>query len=408
MRIVFVTPYIPSRIRVRPFQLIKALSAVHEISLVALLCDVYERGLVDDVASYCASVDLVPLPRMRAYTNCLRALPTGLPLRVAYYQSPSFIKRIQQIINARSIDIVHGELIKVMPALRTVGIRRRLPVLYDSVDCISWYLEQQRSSACNPLKKAFIATELKKMRLYEPAMLAGVDRVAITSQHDREVLLRLGVAPEHIKVVPNGVDLAYFTPPIGPRDSDSLVFCAKMDYYPNSQAILDFCREVLPRIWEQRPQVHLTIVGNNPPQAVRDLGTDKRITVTGYVPDTRPYLGAASLALAPLLVAAGMQNKVLEALAMGTPLVATPGSCRSLQVKDGEHLLVAEGARDYASAVLKLLANNELARRLGQAGRDYVERYHSWDAAATMLNRLYEEMQAHRGQHDQDAALVLK
>ncbi|HJT57900.1 MAG TPA: glycosyltransferase [Ktedonobacteraceae bacterium] len=400
MRILFVTPYVPSRIRVRPFNLIKSLSSVHEVSLVSLLCDEYEQEMVADVANYCASVDLVPLPKSQAYKNCLLALPTLTPLRVAYYKSPAFIERIQQVIHQRSIEVVHGELIKVAPALRKVMAQENIPLLYDSVDCISWYLQQQHASARNLLKKAFIFSELQKMRRYERQSLAAFDQVVITSSHDRDCLIALGEQPSHIKVVSNGVDIDYFTPPVSPREQDSLVFCAKLDYYPNSQAIVHFCHEILPHIWESRPRVRLTIVGNNPPQAVRDLGADERITVTGYVPDIRPYLRSASVALAPLRVAAGMQNKVLEALAMGTPVVATPGSCRSLQVKHQTHLLVAEEPRSFADAVLRLLENPRFAQDLGNAGRYYVEQYHSWVAAANTLSNLYSFIATGRDQQE--------
>ena len=401
MRILFVTPYVPSRIRVRPYNLIKSLSALHEISLVSLLCNEYEREMVQDVAKYCASVDLVPLSKGQAYKNCLQALPALIPLRVAYYKSEAFVQRIKQVIRERNVDLVHGELIKVVPALRAVLARENVPLLFDSVDCISWYLQQQWHTARNPLQKAFVYTELKKMRRFEPQSLGTFDEVVITSAHDRECLIALGVGSQRIRVVPNGVDTDYFAPPNAPRERDSLVFCAKLDYYPNSQAIVSFCREVLPLIWESRPQVRLTIVGNNPPRAVCDLNADKRITVRGYVPDIRPYLGLASVALAPLRVAAGMQNKVLEALAMGTPMVATPGSCRPLQVEDGTHLLIAEDAQDYAGAVLKLLEAPQFALKLGGAGRQYVEQHHSWAAAAHTLSGLYHTLAALRGRREQ-------
>lgn len=391
MRILFVTPYVPSRIRVRPFQFIKALSALHEVSLVALVCSEYERELAQDMENYCVSVDLVTLPEKQAYINCLRAIPTLTPLRVAYYQSSAFSKRILEIIRERSIDVVHGELIKTTPILRAVLAQERIPVVYDSVDCISSYLSQQWQSARHPLKKAFIYSEFKKMQRYEPRTIAQFAATVITSPYDRDYLTRLGTQAEHISVVPNGVDTEYFTPPKSLREQDSLVFCAKMDYYPNAQAMLSFCQEVLPRIWEVRPQTRLTIVGNKPPQEVMNLATDSRITVTGYVPDIRPYLGKASVALAPLLVAAGMQNKVLEALAMGTPMVATPGSCRALHVQHGTHLLIAEGATNVAHAVLQLLDNVKLATALSQAGREYVEQHHSWDASATILNNVYQQ-----------------
>lgn len=389
MRILFVTPYIPSCIRVRPYQLIKALATSHEISLVSLLCDEYEQALVPEIADFCVSVDLVPLPKWRAYTNCLYALPTLTPLRVAYYRSSAFAKRILEVARQRNIDVVHGELIKVAPSLHVLLAQERVPVVYDSVDCISSFLQQQYHAERMPLKRAFVYSELKKMQRYEPRSLHDFAAVVITSGHDRELLIKLGEQPEHIHVVPNGVETDYFTPLLTPRETDSLVFCAKMDYEPNSQAMLVFCREVLPRIWEQRPQVRLTIVGNNPPPAVRELSADTRITVTGYVSDIRPYLGSASVALAPLLVAAGMQNKVLEALAMGTPLVATPGSCRSLQVSHGTHLLMAEGTLAFAEVILRLLADAPLAERLSKNGRYYVEKHHSWQHSADVLNAIY-------------------
>lgn len=389
MRILFVTPYVPSRIRVRSYQLIKALSSLHEISLVSLLCDEYEQEMLKDVANYCASVDLVPMPKWRAYANCLRALPTLMPLRVAYYQSPAFVRCLMHVMHRRRIEVVHGELIKVAPALQALCSQASVPVIYDSVDCISSYLQQQYATTHNIAKKIFIYSELQKMYRYEAQSLRVFDHVMITSAYDRELLISLGEEPEHIHVVPNGVDTDYFAPSLTLREADSLVFCAKLDYYPNAQAILMFCRDVLPRIWERRPQVRLTIVGNNPPASVRALSEDARITVTGYVADIRPYLERASVALAPLLVAAGMQNKVLEALAMGTPLVATPVSCRSLQVRDGLHLLIAEGPSAFARAVLHLLENRPLAEHFSAMGRLHVEEHHRWKHAADIVCNLY-------------------
>lgn len=389
MRVLFITPYVPSRIRVRSFHFIRSLSRSHEISLVSLLCDAYEKQMVDEVQDYCTSVDLISLPRWQAYANCICALSSLMPLRVAYYQSAEFIKRIMRIIEERDIELVHGELIKVVPALQTILAQKKLPVVYDAVDCISFYLQQSWLAASNPLQRAFVYSELVKMCSYEPHALAEFDRVMITSTFDRDHIVKLGVAPEQVQVVPNGVDTQYFAPPHKPRSTDSLVFCGKLDYAPNAQAILRFCQTILPRIWERRPQVRLIIVGNNPPPAVRALSADRRIEVTGYVPDIRPYLAKATVALAPLLVAAGMQNKVLEALAMETPLVATPAACRSLQVRDNAHLLIAEDGEKFADAVVRLLENPFFAQRLGKAGRAYVERYYSWSVAANQLHEVY-------------------
>lgn len=389
MRILFVTPYVPSLIRVRSFSLIKSLSTMHEVSLVSLLVEDYERALVKDVEEYCVSVDLVPLPRWKAYTNCLQALPSLMPLRVAYYRSSAFVQRIKEVIHRQKIDVVHGELIKTVPTLKAVLAEKNIPVLYDSVDCISWFLQQQLETTRNPLKKVFVYSELLKMRRYEGRTLADFDQVIISSAHDRDYLGKLTGQPEKIQVVDNCVDTDYFTPWTDPREPNSLVFCAKLDYFPNTQAILHFCERTLPLIWKRRPEVRLTIVGNNPPQAVRALATDERIAVTGYVPDTRPYIGTASVALAPLLVAAGTQLKILEALAMSTPVVTTPRCCRALAAQHGVHLLVAEEPQAYADAIIKLLDDPDLAEGMGKAGRQFVAENYSWTSATIMLNRLY-------------------
>lgn len=392
MRVMYVTPYIPSHIRVRPYQLIKALSHDHEISLVALLCDNYEHEMVQDIAQYCTSVDLITLPKWQAYANCLKALPTLMPLRVAYYQSSSFVQCLREVIRKQRIEVIHGELIKVAPMLRTLQKEEHLPLIYDAVDCISCYLKQQWASVDNCFKQAFIYSELKKMEYFEPHLLSTFEHVVITSPYDKELLQAFSERLKHIHVIPNGVDTAYFTPRSQARIADSLVFCAKLDYYPNNQAILLFCQQILPLVWQRRPQVRLTIVGNNPPPAVRALSVDKRIVVTGYVPDIRPYLASAAVALSPLVVAAGMQNKVLEAMAMGTPMVATPVSCRSLQTVHEKHLLIADGPQAFAYAIIHLLENSHLAEKLGTTGQEYVLEKHSWWRAARILSTLYQSI----------------
>lgn len=389
MRILFVTPYVPSHIRVRPFNLIKSLSAAHDISLVSLLADDYEQAMVKDIEKYCVSVDLIPLPKWQAYVNCLLALPTAVPFRVAYYQSPAFVQRIKEVIQRQSIDVVHGELIKVVPTLKVVLRDANVPVLYDSVDCISWFLEQDMDMSGNLFKKAFVYSELLKMRRYERKFLANFDQLVITTAFDRKQLERNTGQLDNIEIVHNGVDIDYFTPMSVPRVADSLVFCGKLDYFPNAQAILNFCENILPLVWQQRPQVRLTIVGNNPPKAVRALTADKRIEVTGYVQDIRPYLGTASVAVAPIMIAAGMQNKVLEALSMGVPTVTTLRCSLVIGAEDSKHLLVANEPQAYADAIVRLLNNPELAEQIGNAGRQFVEEHYNWPDAADIVDKLY-------------------
>jgi glycosyltransferase involved in cell wall biosynthesis len=164
-----------------------------------------------------------------------------------------------------------------------------------------------------------------------------------------------------------------------------------MSYHANVSAALYFAQEVLPRIWAQDPEVQFQIVGKDPPEAVRQLATDGRIQVTGTVDDLRPYLAQATIAVCPALYAVGIQNKVLEAMAMGTPVVSTTAGCAGLAAEERQEVLIAEGEEEMAAAVLRVLSDSTLASRLSAAGRRYVEVHHSWEAGARRLVEVYEQ-----------------
>ncbi len=392
MRILFVTPYIPSPIRVRPFSFIKGLSTRHQISLVALVCDEYELRFVEEISQYCVSVDVVELSRLGAYARCLRSLSGSLPLRVAYYAVQKLEHTILRVIARQNIDLLHGELLKVLPALRRTYCQISIPYLFDAVDSISTYLQQSREVG-NLWQRVLAAYELQRVRRCEHEALRCFDRVVVTTERDRVSLLS---SEERglIEVIPNGVDPDYFRPWDCRREPDSLVFCAKLDYYPNQQAILRFCREVLPCIWQARPQVCLKIVGNQPPATIQALARDRRIEVTGYVPDIRPYLARAAIAIAPLQIAVGIQNKVLEAMAMGTPLVVSSMACHVLNVKNNVQAVIADDPQNVAQSILRLLDGPEVAERLGRTGANFVRTHYRWERSIARLEAIYAEMVA--------------
>ena len=162
-----------------------------------------------------------------------------------------------------------------------------------------------------------------------------------------------------------------------------------MSFHANVAGILTFVQQTLPLIWRQRPDVRLVIAGSAPPTSVRRLARDPRITVTGYVPDLRSYIGRATVAISPLPYAVGIQNKVLEAMAMGTPVVVSASAAAGLQTLDGQDLLVAETAEAFAASVLHLLTDQELWQTLSQHGQAYVAAHHDWDAIIEHLTELY-------------------
>jgi len=423
MNILYVTPYVPSRIRTRPYHLIRGLVRLgHRVTLLtAAGASSDDQGQADELRGWGVQVELFPVSLVRSLGNCLRALPTREPLQAVYSYHPGMERRLGELLRGGSFDVVHVEHLRAarlvratlpLPGRERAGVRvpplsprsGGIPTVYDSVDCITLLFEQAAQRGAQLRSRVMTAVDLARTRRYEARLLSWYDRVVVTSQRDKEALEELarrylpaGMQPAPVVVVTNGVDLDYFRPSEprfleGKRVSPpTVVFTGKMSYHANVAAVLYFVREVLPRIWVRAPEVRFQIVGKDPPDVVRQLAADGRVHVTGTVDDLRPYLAQAAVAVCPALYAVGVQNKVLEAMAMGTPVVSTPAGCAALAAEDGRDLLVAEGEEGLAVAALRVLSDPGMAARLSVAGRRYVEDHHDWEVEARRLVAVYEE-----------------
>ena len=394
MNILFVVPYVPSLVRVRPFHLIKGLAARgHNIRVRTLWNNGTEHKELTELRHSGIEVQGEPLLGLRPFWNALRAVPTAEPLQAAYSWQPALAAEIQR--KATEADIVHVEHLRGARyglALGGAGIRR-VPMVWDSVDCISELFEQASANGASVFSRLITRFELPRTKRYEGQLVDRFDRVIASSEQVAAALRRLTDNRPSISVVPNGVDLEYFAPDrTGTRRHFAIVMTGKMSYHANVAMALHFVRDVLPRIWAEQPQVQLWIVGKDPPRSVRALGRHKRIQVTGTVPDIRPYLQSATLAVAPAPYAVGIQNKVLEAMACETPVVASPRAVAGLNARHGRELLVAEHPEEFSAAVLSLLADPGIRRALGRAGRDYVERWHRWSDSVGRLEGIYREL----------------
>ena len=399
LRILFISPYIPSPIRVRPYNLIKYLAKLgHEITLLALVPPGEDTTSLETLNQWCQSVKTVPLPRWRTLWNAIWAIPSGLPLQAAYSRSPemaTFIREAQQ--NAK-FDVVHIEHLRGSELSHAVN---GTPIVFDSVDSITLLFEHVCASGPD-LKSRFMARlDLARTRRYEGNLLNRYPRVLVTSPKDREALIRLSTvrSPERFDVLPNGVDLEYFTPLDVPRDHQTLIFTGKMSYHANIAAALDAAQQVMPLVWQQFPKAHFVIAGKDPSPKIQALAADPRIVVTGAVPDLRPYLAKATIAVSPMRYGVGIQNKILEAMAMRTPVISTSKALTSLQAKVGEEILVADEPQIVAQHVVDLFEDQALAQRIGEAGRRYVENYHNWNVAAGNLESIYREVQSVKNSH---------
>ena len=414
MNILFLVPYTPTLIRTRPHNLVRGLSRRgHAVTLATLWENEQERAALAELEREGIRVLSARLTKPRALWNMLRALPTTAPLQSAYCWQPELARILSSNFQlpTSKFDVVHVEHLRgARYALQLLTSNLQLPVVWDSVDCISHLFEQAARHSRSPFGRIVTRFELARTRRYEAMLANRFARVLVTSPVDAAALTALASrltphasrtadsayairhTPSAITVLPNGVDLKYFTPGTAPRDPDTIVFSGKLSYHANVTAALHLVNDLMPRVWRERPNVRVNIVGHNPPRQLRDLITHHAsgITLLGSVPDIRPYLKQAGVAVAPMPYGAGIQNKVLEAMACATPVVATPQAVSAIQAIDGEHLLLGAPPAVFARQVLRLLEDANLRARVGAAGRRYAETHHDWNTIAKQLEEIYD------------------
>ena len=392
MKIAYIVPYVPNLIRTRPYNLICNLAALgHEVTVFTLGHGAQDERDVETLHSKVAGVVYQEQPVWYSLWNSLLTVPSRRPLQTVYSWNPRLAEQLISLLSVPSAyDMVHVEHLR--GAYYGQYIKSKLPhvpVVWDSVDCISYLFEQASRHGSGGFGKFVTRFELGRTRWMEGKLVSEFDHVLVTSETDKKALLDLvpsGSKPAPISVLPNGVDLDFFHPNLEvQRDEETLVFSGKMSYHANVSMVKFLVAEIMPRLWAKRPKVRLVIVGKDPTADVRALGTDPRITVTGTVDDIRPYLWKATVAVVPLVYGAGIQNKILEAMACGTPVVTTSKTLSSLGVTPGEELMVADGADAFAQFVLNLFDDQVLRSRVGSSGADYVQVKHSWRAIAERL-----------------------
>jgi sugar transferase (PEP-CTERM/EpsH1 system associated) len=391
-------------VRARSYNLIRSLSLRHEVVVATVWTSEKDRAALDALRSVCHDVQAVRLPVWRSLVNCVRAVPGPEPLQASYSWSPELAAKIAALQG--KADVLHVEHLRgARYALHAQAAASTPPIVWDSVDCISYLFGQSVRARSDRLGRLVNRFELSRTRGYEGRLASQFDRVLITSAVDRDALLASVPAPERargkggvqVSIVPNGVDTGYFSPTDQARRPRTLVFSGKMSYHANVAAVDHLVKAVMPRVWARVPEAELVIVGQNPPRRVRALAADSpRVTVTGSVPDVRPYLRSAAAAVIPLVYGAGSQFKVLEAMGCGTPVVATPRAVGALDARPGRDVVVADEPESFADAVVGLLGDPERQREIGRAGRAYVEAHHQWSRIATRLEGIYDEVVAAR------------
>ncbi|GAC1385472.1 MAG: glycosyltransferase [Ktedonobacteraceae bacterium] len=399
MRILFAMPYPPSRIRVRAYGFLTHLQRSHEVTIVTQCASGQELIDVQALRNQGYEVVVVQEKKLQSALRSGLALPGLSPLQVAYARSARFTLAVQELCQQRAFDVVHVEHMRGIASLESMA--RVCPLVWDAVDCISLLCKHTIVAGPNMTVRGVALLEHKRTQRYEARMMRQLRHIVVTSERDRQAMIALHrtfmgdlttsdeALGAGICVLPNGVDLAYFSPLQEERRPLNIVFSGKMSYHANVATAIYLHKQIMPLIWQQRPEATLTIVGSKPPKVIQHLAQDPRVEVTGYVDDLRSYIRRAEVILSPMVYSVGIQNKVLEAMALGTPVVVAAQAVSALGARPGQDLLVAETAPEFARAALRVMEDPALHADLRQSGRNYVEQHHNWQTVTDQLVAVY-------------------
>ncbi len=384
------TPFPPDKgDKIRTHHLLTRLAARAEVHLRAFAEPPSDVAHATRLAKHFASVELVPLDLRR---QKVRAIPWALsltPLTLPVFRRGAMFDAVARAVRATRPDVIVAESTSMAPYALA---HPEVPLVMDFVDADSakWRSYAEKASA---LQRAVYLREAVTLARYE-RHVAGRARVSLVTA-ERERALLQAIAPGcDIRALPNGVDVDHFTARAAPPESPSAVFFGAMDYHANAEAAAMLVREALPRLRRRFPGFRVTIAGANPTPEVRALAAEPGVTVTGYVEDIRPHVQGASVCVIPLRVARGVQNKVLEAMAMGVPVVASPGAAEGIDASPGDDLLVArvdDGGAAVADAVAALLDDPARMAAVAASARRVVESRYGWGPRADELRAICEE-----------------
>ncbi len=403
-------PYPPNKgDKVRSYHLLKHLAARHQVFLGTFMDDPQDEIHIATLRSLCADVHVEPLHPKRARVNSLLGLLGRDALTLRYYRNQALSEWVARITARHKMQAAVVFSSSMAQYVEGGQHMNGAPVLVDFVDVDSAKWSQYAKERRWPLSWLY-RREGRTLLNYERDVALWARRSFFVTESETSLFKELApVAADRVEAVSNGVDAQYFTPEPSRRnpyskDEQTVVFTGAMDYWPNVDAVTWFARDILPALRQKHPGLRFYIVGRSPDATVQALASDA-VVVTGTVPDVRPYLQHADVVVAPLRLARGIQNKILEAMAMGRPVVASSACASALNAQVGTEVVVAEDVADYTLAISALLADREAAARIGTAGRHCVQQRYSWAAHLAGMDRYLNEAALSQGSRPKEMVL---
>jgi polysaccharide biosynthesis protein PslH len=380
-------PFPPKRGgKIRPFNMIRHFAASgHRVTVCSLARSAIEAAEGAGIRPYCADFELAHVSEPVQLARMVARLPLATPSSMGYFYSQRLARRVRERLLRQRWDLIFVHCSSVAQYVEHV---RDVPKILDFGDMDSHKWIEYAKYKPLPLSWGY-RFEGAKMMMAEKRLAQRFDFCTATTRAEWQTLedYATGAATDWF---PNGVDSEFFRPGDEPYDADMISFVGRMDYYPNQECMSRFCEHVWPLLGAHRPDLKLLIVGADPSPAMRRLGEQPGITVTGSVPDVRPYVRKSAVMVAPLAIARGTQNKILEAMAMGVPVITSRMAAEGVDAQAGAHLVVADSPREQAEAIIKLLESPAERQRLALAGRQRMLSHHAWPQSMKRLDEIVE------------------
>jgi polysaccharide biosynthesis protein PslH len=378
MRILYLSPWFPYPLdtgsRIRVYHMLRVMAQQHHITLLTLDPQGWAPAQVDPVKSLCEHVEIVPAdPFKRSKAQQATRFSSFGPIVAAPFAEMT--ERVRQLHQRRSFDVViASSVIMAAYALELIGVTHVL----EEVNSNTRWMYDRYQAQTTVVQRLRCWASWRKSALYEARLFPQFDLVTMVSEQDAEIARELLHGNSRVEVSPNGVDATEFKPGLAEPQPDTLVFGGALTYEANFEAMQYFLKEIYPLIKQQRPHVTLRITGSTGKANVSALALDHSVTLTGFVDDVRPVVSSAWVSIAPILSGGGTRLKILESMALGTPVVSTTKGAEGIAATDWQQLLIADDAVTFAQRVIALLADKEQRDRLAANARQFVAAKYDW------------------------------
>lgn len=366
--------------KLRAFHQLKELSKHFDITLFALSNQPVISEHFQKVDKYCEKIVIHKQSLFEKGWNILRSSLNGNPYQVGYFYSSKGQRKIKSLLKTESFNHIYCQLVRMSEYVKN---EHSIPKTLDYMDALSAGI-QRRENQQPPYKRWLFRSEARRLKKYESLMFDFFENRTIISKQDRQLILHPKTT--EIVCIPNGIDASFFEEKLQKKSHD-FVFVGNMSYPPNIEAIAYIAKEILPKF----PEKTLLVSGSSPSKRVKKIAAENaQIELTGWVDDIRDSYTAGKVFLAPMMIGTGMQNKLLEAMAMGVPCITTPLANNPIGTKANEEILVASDAEGFENAIQLLLTNENKYAEIQRNARSFVERNHHWDNTTQRLIELIE------------------